>query len=184
MSELSELIEINRNIENQNREIIRLLKKIAGEDDSTEMEKTEETEEIEEIEEVPDTAYLQTDPDVGEVYFVDGADIFKLAVINDEVIIDNIAGSHEIDNFELQEMIARQSIKHNQSLEESTVILSKENCINLPETLRVCYEQKAKNVFLPWSTMTQLIGAPETLMKVLKLDFYKTEEELLEKLFN
>ena len=33
MSELSQLIEINRNIEKQNEEIIRLLKKIAGEEE-------------------------------------------------------------------------------------------------------------------------------------------------------
>ena len=37
MSELSELIEINRNIERQNDEIIRLLKKIAGEENDGEM---------------------------------------------------------------------------------------------------------------------------------------------------
>ena len=36
MSELSELIEINRNIEKQNEEIIRLLKIIAKEEDETE----------------------------------------------------------------------------------------------------------------------------------------------------
>ena len=33
MSELSELIKINKNIEKQNEEIIRLLKKIAGEEE-------------------------------------------------------------------------------------------------------------------------------------------------------
>ena len=33
MSDLSELIKINRNIERQNEEIIRLLKKIAGEEE-------------------------------------------------------------------------------------------------------------------------------------------------------
>ncbi len=33
MSDLSELIKINKNIEAQNEEIIRLLKKIAGEED-------------------------------------------------------------------------------------------------------------------------------------------------------
>ena len=36
MSDLSELIEIAKNIENQNTEIIRLLKKIAGEDEEDE----------------------------------------------------------------------------------------------------------------------------------------------------
>ena len=39
MSELSELIEINKNIERQNEEIIRLLKKIAGEQDELEAKK-------------------------------------------------------------------------------------------------------------------------------------------------
>ena len=52
MSELSELIEINRNIEKQNEEIIRLLKIIAKEEDETEeiIEEEIEEEEVEPVE--------------------------------------------------------------------------------------------------------------------------------------
>lgn len=183
MSELSELIEINRNIENQNREIIRLLKVIAGEKDDGDDWEYVPPRGAGQTEELPDAAYLVTSPQAGEVYFLDGTDIFRLSIKNNETVIDNIAGSGQTDNFKLQEMIANESVKRNQSLEDSTVILSIENCTNLPESLRVCYQQKAKNVYLPWSSMTQLVGAPDILMKVLKLDFYKTEEQLIEKLF-
>ena len=181
MSELSELIEINRNIENQNNEIIRLLKIIAGEQDEDKVE--EVPEQPQEVEEVVETYYLETSPEVGEVYFLDGADIFRLSVEDNETVIDCIGGTAQTDNFKLQELIAKESIKQNQSLDDSTVILSSENCTNLPEMLRICYEQKAKNVYIPWSSMIHLVGAPDTLMRVLNLDFYKTEEELIEKLF-
>ena len=60
MSDLSELIKIAKNIENQNTEIIRLLKKIAGED--------EEDERLRKYKEL-----LSYAPDHGELYTSDDA---------------------------------------------------------------------------------------------------------------
>ena len=69
MSDLSELIKINKNIENQNNEIIRLLKIIAG-----------ENQEIDEVEEEiqPQELLIEDSLDVGEVYFLDNDELFKL----------------------------------------------------------------------------------------------------------
>ena len=82
MSELEELIRINKNIENQNREIIRLLKIIAGEADFVDRSGyvIPEFEEPEEVYPEADefSSLLDVTCDVGEVYFIDG-DIFKLS---------------------------------------------------------------------------------------------------------
>jgi hypothetical protein len=181
MSELSELIEINRNIERQNDEIIRLLKKIAGEENEGEMT-------------IPYVAPKQNAPpeisftfggesEVGEVYFIEENDVFRLTVKNNETSIDNLTGSCDACNFAEQEMIANESIRLDEAIGPATVILNTEQSMELPETLKVCYEIGAKKVYIPWYSMTQLIGAPETLMTILKLDFYKTEEQLIEKVF-
>lgn len=172
MSELSRLIEINENIEKQNDEIIRLLKIIAGEKDIPE-----------ETETVRDTQLLDVNINVGEVYFVDAGDIFRLTIKNNERIIDNLTGSGETINFNVQELIANETIIRNVSLSPATVILGEENSDNLPETLKLCIDQGASNVYIPWSAMSQLIRAPQQLMTLLKLDFYKSTEELIEKLF-
>lgn len=181
MSELSELIEINKNIREQNDEIIRLLKIIAGEGMPSYVKMPSAIPEG--FDEVEHKSLLETSPDVGEVYFVEGENVFKLTVKNNETVVDNLNGSVEIDDFALQEMIAKESIRCNQSLEDNTVILSKENALNLPLALKVCYEEGAKNVFIPWYAMTQLVGAPENLMTLMKIYFYKTEEELVDILF-
>ena len=206
MSEMSELIKIAKNIENQNTEIIRLLKKIAGEDETNKStpkktiedftvdfgdlfksnhEVTErENEKIEEIEKsLRIGTLLENSIDVGEVYFIEGEDIFKLSVKNNETIIDNLTGDGQPINFNLQEMIANESIKNNESLEDSTVILSMEQSQDLPKTLKISVEQNANMIYMPLSASTQLISAPQYLMDFINFDFYKTEEELLEKLF-
>ena len=181
MSELSELININRNIEKQNEEIIRLLKKIAGEQSDGEM--TIPYVAPQQIE-TPDTTFTFGDESaVGEVYFIEEFDVFKLTVKNNETVVNNLTGSAESCNFYEQELIANESIKLNQAIGPKTVILNTEQSKNLPETLRICYEMGANNVYMPWFSMTQLIGAPETLMTLLKLDFYKNEEQLIEKIF-
>lgn len=207
MSDLSELIEITKNIEKQNTEIIRLLKKIAGEEEKSSKEiqyksvidytpdfgdlftsskKSEEKTE-EEPEKVENTlqigTLLENTIDVGEVYFVDGQDIFKLSIENNETRIDNLTGDGEPDNFSLQEMVAKQSIENNIDLEDNSVILSTEQSQNLPETLRICVEQGAGKIFMPLFASSQLLGAPQILMNILKFDFYKSEEQLIEKLF-
>lgn len=181
MSELSELIKINKNIQEQNEEIIRLLKIIAGEGIPSYVKMPSAI--PEDFDEIEHCSLLEVSPDIGEVYFVEGKNVFRLSIKNNETIVDNLNGSSEIDDYSLQEMIANESIKHNKSLDDNTVILSKENSLNLPLALKVCYEEGAKNVFIPWSSMAQLVGAPENLMTLMKLYFYKTEEELVKILF-
>lgn len=181
MSELSELIEINRNIERQNEEIIRLLRKIAGDENDGEMT-------------IPYVAPQQITPrevsftfgddsNVGEVYFIEEFDLFKLSVKNNEISINNLTGSAEACNFAEQEMLANESIKLNQPLSPKTVILNTEQSMNLPETLKMCHDIAAEYVFIPIYSMAQLVGAPETLMSIMKIDFYKSDEHLIEKVF-
>jgi hypothetical protein len=181
MSELSELIKINKNIQEQNEEIIRLLKIIAGEGMPSYVKMTSAIPEG--FDELEHHSLLETSPEVGEVHFVEGENVFRLTVKNNESIVDNLNGSTEIDDFKLQELVANESIRRNQSLDNNTVILSKENSLNLPLALKVCYEEGAKNVFVPWSAMAQLVGAPENLMTLMKIRFYKSEEELIEMIF-
>lgn len=199
MSELSELIEIIRNIERQNEEIIRLLRKIADEEEKKEIPKPiidlgelylskdaahEEPKEVEEIENRWRIgSLLDTTIDVGEVYFLEGLDIFKLSVNNNETIIDNLTGDGESTTFALQEIIANESINNNVSLDDGTVILSMEQSQNLPEILKICVEQGAQKLYMPLFASAQLVGAPEFLMRLIKLNFYKNNEDLIEKLF-
>lgn len=201
MSELSELIEITKNIEKQNDEIIRLLKKIADEKETekpaqkrpvidlgelylSEVEKPEEKKQSVEIENKWRIgSLLDTSIDVGEVYFIDGGDIFKLSIENNETSLNNLTGSGEPIGFNLQELIANESINNNSSLQDGTVILSMEQSENLPETLRICVEQGAQKVYMPLFASGQLVGAPQFLMDLLNLDFYKNNENLIEKLF-
>ena len=206
MSDLSELIKTTKNIEKQNSEIIRLLKKIAGEDDEndkqteyksllnnsidfgelyiTDKKPAEKEVEVEEVENrFQIGTLLENVIDVGEVYFIEGKNIFKLSIKNNETSIDNLTGSGQPIQFNLQELIATESVKNNMSLEDSTVILSKEQSQNLPETLKISVEQGAKKIYLPLYASAQLVGAPQNLMNIIKFDFYKTEEELIDKLF-
>lgn len=207
MSDLSELIQIAKNIEKQNEEIIRLLKKVAGEE-----EKPSAEEEIPSLDEISriilkdiDTVYepkpveeevtfnlpprvsenflLENSHDVGEVYFIEEDDIFKLTIKNNETSIDNLTGSDDAIDFNLQEIIANESIKNNQSLMDSTVILNKSQSLKLHETLRTCYDEGAEHVYLPFSSITQLIGAPNALLKALNVEYYKTDEELIDIIF-
>ena len=181
MSEISELIKINKNIEKQNDEIIRLLKIIAGEGMPSYVKMPSAIPEG--FDEVEHYSLLEVSPEVGEVYFVEGENVFRLAIKDGETVVENLNGSAEVEDFALQEMVAKESINHNKNLGDNTVILSKENVLNLPLALKVCYEEGAENIFIPWSAMTQLVGAPENLMTLMKLYFYKTEEELIEILF-
>lgn len=181
MSELSELIEINKRIVKQNDEIIHLLKIIAGTDEYVEMKVQDD--EYSEEKEIPFENLLDTRPDVGEVYFIENNDIFRLTIKNNETSIDNLTGSTIPGNTDCQEIVANKSIELNRPTDDATVILNLEQSENLPKKLKICYEQGAKKVFMPWSSMTQLIGAPDTLMKLLKLDFYRTDEELIKKIF-
>lgn len=187
MSELSELIRINKSIENQNKEIIRLLKIIAGQATYADASGYVYPEFPEEEEHVPSTesftSLLDVRCEVGDVYFVDG-DIYKYSVENNESRIDNLMGGGESTNFNIAEVISNESIKRNESLDDATVILTGSSKGNLPKTLQLCHEQDAKKVFIPWDQMLELVGAPDTLQRLLKLNFYRTEEELITKLFN
>ena len=197
MSELTELIEIAKNIEKQNDEIIRLLRKIADEKESEnkpiidlgelylsddKIPKVErETPKIENRWRIG--SLLDTTIDVGEVYFIEGGDIFKLSIENNETSLDNLTGDGEPSAFNLQELIANESINNNASLQDGTVILSMEQSQNLPETLKICVEQGAQKVYMPLFASAQLVGAPQSIMELVKLDFYKNNENLIEKLF-
>ena len=170
MSELSELIEINKNIEKQNSEIIRLLKKIVGE---------KETSDSENIEKDPEIIPLE----VGEVYFA-GSDVFKLTIKNNDLSIDNLTGMCECHDFKLASIIANKSCELNQILDCSSVILTDESKGNLPQTLKHCIKIGFKKAYIPWNQMSELINAPQELQFLLKLDFYKNDSKLLEKLFS
>ena len=176
MSELSELIKINRNIERQNEEIIRLLKIIAAEEEEAE-EIIEEEFEEEEVDPIEFTNEL------GSVYFIDGEDLFNLTIKNNENVINNLTGEGETTNFALAELVANESITRNQMLPDATVILDDENSKDLPEKLKICVERGAKKAYMPLYSMSQLVGAPPLLMTVLKVDYYRSEEELFNKLF-
>ncbi|WP_407454520.1 hypothetical protein [Methanobrevibacter sp.] len=202
MSELSELIEIAKNIERQNDEIIRLLKIIACESEGEKPKNdsvlnltpdfgelilsnkdADEKEEFELDDSLRIGTLLDNDIDVGEVYFIDGSDIFKLTINNNEVMVDNLTSDAEPNTFALQEMIANESIKNNSSLEDGTVILSNEQCENLPEKMKICVEQGARKVYMPLFASAQLVGAPQNLINYVKMDFYKNNDHLIDKLF-
>ena len=187
MSELSELIRINKSIENQNKEIIRLLKIIAGEADYADRsgyvypEFEDDTPEVEDkFEEFEDL--LDNEIAVGEVYFMDG-DIYRYRIENNEGVIDNLMGGEVTTNFSAVEKISNESIGRNESIDDGTVILTNSSKGNLPKTLQICHEQGAKKVFIPWDQMMELLGAPDTLQRILKLNFYRNDEQLIEKLF-
>lgn len=209
MSDLSELIETAKNIEKQNSEIIRLLKKIAGEDEQEDKfkkyqemlnynpdlgelylsnDKIQEKKEQEKQSEIENKFQigdlLENSSEVGEVYFIDQNNIFKLSVKDNETTINNLTGESNADDFALQELVANESIKNNICLDDSTVILSMKQSENLAETLKICVEQGAEKVYLPLFASAQLVSAPQILMEILELDFYRTDDELIEKLFN
>ena len=190
MSELSQLIQINKNIEKQNEEIIRLLKKIANEAEDEEIKESAEEELNEEyLDENTLFRYgvgksIEGKMGVGEVYFIEDKNMFKLSVDKNNITIDNLTGSAKPNSFALEQLIANESMKNNVSLEDGTVIISLDNSNNLAESLKICVEQSAKKVFIPVSASTQLIGAPQQIMQLIKLDVYKNEENLIEKLFN
>ena len=202
MSELSQLIEINKNIEKQNEEIIRLLKKIAGEEEKPSEEEIPTLDEIsriilKDVDKVYDIEPVKPEPafnlppresedfllenvhEVGEVYFIEEDDIYKLTVQNNETSVDNLTGNVDSSDFNLQELIANESIKNNQSLEDSTVILNKSQSLKL----HVCYDEGAEHVYIPMSSVTQLIGAPDALLQALNVKYYKTDDHLVEMIF-
>lgn len=190
MSELSQLIQINKNIEKQNEEIIRLLKIIANEAEDEEIKESIEEELNEEyLDENTLFRYgvdksIEGEMAAGEVYFIEDKNMFKLSVDENNITIDNLTGSAKPNSFALEKLIANESMKNNVSLEEGTVIISLDNSNNLAESLKICVEQSAKKVFIPVSASTQLIGAPQQIMQLIKLDVYKNEENLIEKLFS
>lgn len=190
MSELSQLIQINKNIEKQNEEIIRLLKKIANEAEDEEIKESAEEELNEEyLDENTLFRYgvdksIEGEMAAGEVYFIEDKNMFKLSVDENNITIDNLTGSAKPNSFALEKLIANESMKNNVSLEDGTVIISLDNSNNLAESLKICVEQSAKKVFIPVSASTQLIGAPQQIMQLVKLDVYKNEENLIEKLFS
>ncbi|MEE3491332.1 MAG: hypothetical protein VZR10_10705, partial [Methanobrevibacter sp.] len=95
----------------------------------------------------------------------------------------NLMGGEVTTNFSAVEKISNESIGRNESIDDGTVILTNSSKGNLPKTLQICHEQGAKKVFIPWDQMMELLGAPDTLQRILKLNFYRNDEQLIEKLF-
>lgn len=205
MSDLSELIKINKNIETQNEEIIRLLKKIAGEEDKTPTNVVEnqlkpypenpfdfstlgyddfddEEEEIDVIIEV-ENPHFDNPLDIGEVYFMEDFNPFKISIKNNKLVIENFDGSHEANDYYLAELVANELVKNNKCFDKSTVILPESVIENLPLTLEKCMAEGAKKVYGPWKSMMELLNAPPYLQTKLQLDFYKTEDHLIERVF-
>lgn len=204
MSDLSELIRIGKNIEAQNEEIIRLLKKISGEEEKTLNivenqlkpfpenpfdfstlgydDLDDEEEEIVDVFEV-ETPHFEDSLDIGEVYFMEDFNPFKITIKNNELIIDNFDGSHEASDYYLAELVANELVKNNKVFDESTVILPESVIGNLPLTLEKCMGEGAKKVYGPWKSMIELLNAPPYLQTKLQLDFYKTEDHLIERVF-
>lgn len=204
MSELSELIKINKNIEKQNEEIIRLLKKIAGEkeepkdpfaldkkmssmfvkqmvSDLVDQGLIEEEEKV--IEEPTSGLPLDMVHGVGEVVFIEGDDIFRLTVKNNKATVDNLTSSTQPNDYNLQELVANESIKNNQSLANSTVILNESQSKNLAETLKMCVENGAKNVHVPLSESKQLMWSLDAIRTKINIEFYKDDDYLINQLF-
>ena len=204
MSDLSELIRIGKNIEAQNEEIIRLLKKISGEEEKTlnivenqlkpfpenpfdfstlgydDLDDKED--EIVDVFEV-ETPHFEDSLDIGEVYFMEDFNPFKITIKNNELIIDNFDGYHEASDYYLAELVANELVKNNKVFDESTVILPESVIGNLPLTLEKCIGEGAKKVYGPWKSMIELLNAPPYLQTKLQLDFYKTEDHLIERVF-
>ncbi len=204
MSDLSELIKINRNIERQNEEIIRLLKKIAGEEEEPKdpfaldkemsrlfvksmvkdlTDKGIIEDDAEEVEEPTSGLPLDVVHSVGEVVFIEGEDIFRLTVKNNETSVNNLTSSAKPDDFKLQEMIANESVRNNQSLANSTVILSESQSKDLAQTLKFCVENGAKNVYLPLSESKQVMWSLDAIRTKINIEFYKNDEHLISRLF-
>jgi hypothetical protein len=203
MSELSELIKINKNIEAQNEEIIRLLKKIVGEDgnvsapvqnvmkpfpehpfdfDTLGYDDLIDEEEVEEEEEITEP-HFDVPLDVGEVYLMEDKNPYKISIKNNETIIDNLNTLAGPKDYYLAELVANELMKNNSSFEVSTVILPESVIGNLPKTLERCIGEGAKKVYGPWKAMMELLNAPDYLQHELQLDFYKSEEHLIERVF-
>ena len=167
------IVSQNNKLINQNIEIIELLKKIVKNEP---VEAEIETDDVSEIIFNPDSA-------VGEVYFIEDENIFRLTIENNETTVINLTGSAEAKDFELQETIAKESVTNNAEIPSSTIILSKQQAENLPSALKICIEQEVETVYIPFYSTTQLIGAPDELMTLIKVELYKETEDLLEKLF-
>ena len=84
---------------------------------------------------------------------------------------------------EIRSFYSNESVKLNRPIGPATVILNKEQSLNLPETLRICCEIGAGFVYMPLYCVDQLVGAPEALMALINLAFYKDEDELIQKVF-
>ena len=194
MSDLSELIKINKNIEAQNEEIIRLLKKIAGEKENTanasqnqkpipenpfdfstlgynDLKDDEEMVEAKDVIEV-DEPHFEDSLGVGEVYFMEAQKPFKISIENNELIIDNFDSSSEASDYYLAEVVVNEMIERDISFDESTVILPESVIGNLPLTLEQCIAEGAKKVFGPWKSMMELLKSnlfQENLVNVVRL---------------
>lgn len=180
MSGLSDLIKINKNIEAQNEEIIRLLRIIAGEDEAPAVEEQSE-EETEEVEEVVENLFTVGELDEGEVYLLEGEDVFLLSVKEGETSLDNLTGSGEIGNYALAETALKQMSENDISFSVPTVILNDSVNGSLPKALSYCVDIGVKKVYIPIKASIELLGAPQELQYLLDMEVYKDQDSLIEK---
>ena len=174
-------------------------------DTSTEVNKEETKRKV--IKDKNSLLGLELDP--GEVFFVsnssdDEVDIYRLSVkssdefnvvpgeikseiedeigiINNEIVIDNLTGNGTSTQFKVPLLVAFESFNQNIPIESNTVILDDETFDNLPEILRVAIENGASKVHLSLKNAMAILNAPPKITDYL--EFYKTREQIIEKLF-
>ena len=176
-----------------------------GKDTSTEIKEKETKKEVKKDK----NSLLGLELDSGEVFFVsnsseDEVDIYRLSVkssdefnvvpseiqseiedeigiVNNEIIIENLTGNGTTTQFKVPLLVAFESFNQDIPIESDTVILDDETFDNLPEILRVAIENGASKVHLSLKNAMAILNAPPKITDYL--EFYKTREQIIEKLF-
>lgn len=183
MSGLSDLIKINRNIEAQNEEIIRLLKIIAGEEENKQPEENTlfPSYVMPQAEEISiETDFTADELGEGEVYIIEDMDVFRLSVKNNETTIDNLTGSAVLDEYDAAENALNEMNEKGMKFDAPTVILSEAVCGHLPQVLGLCVDIGIKKVYIPIKASIELLGAPPELPTLIDMEVYKNVEQLTE----
>ncbi|WP_407376114.1 hypothetical protein [Methanobrevibacter sp.] len=183
MSGLSDLIKINRNIEAQNEEIIRLLKIIAGEEENKQPEENTlfPSYVMPQAEEISiETDFTADELGEGEVYIIEDMDVFRLSVKNNETTIDNLTGSAVLDEYDAAETALNEMNEKGMKFDAPTVILSEAVCGHLPQILGLCVDIGIKKVYIPIKASIELLGAPPELPTLIDMEVYKNVEQLTE----
>ena len=197
---LNQLITLNKKIIKQNNKIIsqnnKIISKIENinEDNSSNEDFNGFMSVIESLnhnDENFEKVLVENDLDIGEVYFSNDCEIYKLKDDGCEVVIENIVGSNKTTKTKLTSLIANESLKSNKAIMSNTIILgninddnSIEKLDNISEVLKSCFENGMENILLPFSATADLLYASQELLTTLNLVFYKTPSEAVEKALN